>query len=159
MRNAFLFVAALASAACTQSPTVPKIEEQVIGLSIGVSDSVLVAGKLDTIRVTVTNTLDQLVRISFPTTCQVKVYIRNSSGNVVLPSGGDYQCAGIISQLTIAAKGTTVLPFVWSGGQSFLPPDPTQKLPFGVYYVTASLDTDGLSLIAFPVRIRYAQTR
>jgi hypothetical protein len=159
MRNVFLLVAALASAACTQSPTVPKVEEQVIGLTIGVSDSVLVAGKLDTIRVTVTNTLDQVVRISFPTQCQVKVYIRNVSSNVVLPPGGSYQCAGVSSQLTIAAKGTVVFPFVWSGGQSFLPPDPSQKLPFGVYFVSASLDTDGLSLIAFPQRIRFAQTR
>ena len=145
-------------AVCTQSPVVSKVEVPAIELAIKVSDSVLVSGKTDTIRVTVKNTLPQIARIIFPTQCQVKVYVRNSASTVVIPASGDYQCSTVTSQMTVPANGSLVLPYVWSGTQSFLP-EVSAALPYGVYFVSASLETVGLLSIAFPVRIRFAQTR
>ena len=70
----------VAAIACQQSPVVPVIETPPVELRIKVSDSVLVFGKIDTISVVINNTLPSIVRLSFATQCQDKLFIKNQIG-------------------------------------------------------------------------------
>ncbi len=163
MRKRALWVAGLAVAAClgacSQSPEVPAIEAPPVELRVRVSDSVLVFGKIDTIRVIIKNTLTIAIRLPFATQCQDRVYIRNSANTIVLPAGGTYSCAPVTSQLSIAAGDSVVRLYQWTGGQNLLPPDPATKLPAGRYLVSATLQATNYSVDAFPVAIRLAASR
>lgn len=154
-----MVVATVAAIACQQSPVVPKFESSPVELKVKVSDSVLVLGQVDTIKVIIKNTLTFVVRLSFPTQCQDKLTIRNLVGAVVLQPPGSAQCAGVISQLTIPASDSIVRTYYWTGGQSLFPPDPATKLPVGQYFVSASLQATNYSVDAFPVGIRLATSR
>ena len=159
----FLRVAVLvtwvAGVACQQTPVVPVIEAPPVELKIKVSDSVLVFGKTDTIKVIVKNTLNAIVRLSFATQCQDKLFIKNLTGVVVLPATGNYQCAPVISQLSIPANDSIVRTYYWTGGQTLFPPDPTAKLPAGRYFVSAILQATNYSVNAFAVGIRLGTSR
>ncbi|MFN8570484.1 MAG: BsuPI-related putative proteinase inhibitor [Gemmatimonadaceae bacterium] len=163
MRKLALLVTGLAAigsiGACSQSPDVPAISAPPVELRVRVSDSVLVFGKIDTIRVIIKNTLTIAIRLPFSTQCQDRVFIRNSANNVVLPASGSYVCAPVTSQLNIAAGDSVVRLYEWTGGQTFLPPDPSAKLPTGRYLVSATLQATDYSVDAFPVAIRLATSR
>ena len=152
-------VAGVAAVACTQSPVVPIIEAAPVELNIKVSDSVLVFGKVDTIRVIIKNTLAVVAHLSFDTQCQDRVFIRNLAGKIVLPATGTYVCGPVVSQLTVPAMDSVVRTYFWTGGQSFLPPDPAAKLSAGRYFVSASVEATNYSVSAFPVAIRLTATR
>jgi hypothetical protein len=154
-----ILVAGAAGVACQQSPVVPIIATPPIELNIRVSDSVLVFGMVDTIRVVIKNTLTDLARISFATQCQDRVFISSEAGNVVLPATGKYVCAPVASQLSVPANDSVVRTYLWTGGQNFLPPDPDNKLPSGRYFVSADLQGINYSVTAFPVAIRLTTTR
>ncbi len=151
--------AAVAGVACQQSPVVPIFEAPPVELKIKVSDSILVFGKVDTIRVIIKNTLTVVARLAFSTQCQDMVFIKNLSGRVVLPASGSHVCAPVASQLTVPAGDSVVRTYYWTGGQSLFPPDPAAKLPAGRYFVSASLQAINYSVSAFPVGIRLTATR
>lgn len=154
-----VLLTALASLACQQDSTIPKLDTPVIGLKVTVTDSVLVLGAVDTIRVVITNTLTSAVRLTFATQCQDRVYIRNAAGTVVLPPSGVYDCARVNSLLTIPAKDSVTRTYLWTGGATFLPPDPQAKLPPGRYQVSAIVAGTNYSVTAFPVTVRLTATR
>lgn len=151
-------VAGVAAIACTQSPVVPIIEAPPVELNIKVSDSVLVFGKVDTIRVIIKNTLAVVARLSFSTQCQERVFIRNPSSKILLPATGTHVCGPVVSQLNLPAKDSVVRTYFWTGGQNFLPPDPVAKLPAGRYFVSATVQATNYSVSAFPVVIRLTAT-
>lgn len=152
-------VASAAGVACQQNPVVPIIETPPIELNIKVSNSVLVFGETDTIRVVIKNTLAVVARITFATQCQDRLFIRNLAGTVVLPATGNYVCAPVASQLSVPANDSIVRTYFWTGGQSLFPPDPAAKLPAGQYFVYALLQGTNYSVDAFPVGIRLADSR
>jgi hypothetical protein len=152
-------VVSVGGVACTQTPVVPIIEAPPVELNIKVSDSVLVFGKVDTIRVIIKNTLTVVARLAFSTQCQDRVFIRNLSGTVVLPTTGNYVCAPVVSQLNIPAKDSIIRTYFWTGGPGFFPPDPSAKFPAGRYFVSATLQATNYSVDAYPVGIRLTATR
>lgn len=142
-----------AALACVQEPSIPKIGDQPIELKVSASLLQVRRGDVDTIRVTATNHLTSQVRLVFPTTCQIRVYIRDVRGRVMVPENGEHACVPVNSQITFPASGTVVREFVWRGGSQFVPPGSTATLPAGVYYVTAEMAADIYGTIAFAVRI------
>ncbi|MBV6520073.1 MAG: hypothetical protein MNPFHGCM_00178 [Gemmatimonadaceae bacterium] len=163
MRTRFTTAATLvtltSAVACQQSPVVPVIAAPPIELRIRVSDSVLVAGEVDTLKVIVKNTLDFAVRLSFATQCQERLFIRDTRGVVVLPAAGTHSCTRLASLMTLPARDSIVRTYLWTGGQSLYPPDPAAKLAPGRYFVSASLEATNYSVSAFPVAIRLVTSR
>jgi hypothetical protein len=146
-------VAALLSA-CQEDPTVPKIGIPLVELSLSAAKQQIRVGEPDTIRVVARNTLtDAGVRLTFGSTCQILVFVRDSRGRVVVPDGGEHSCLPVPSQLTIPANQSVTQTFVWTGGTAFTPPEPPTALPPGVYFVTASIRASGYSTDAPAVRV------
>lgn len=146
--------AVLATVACVEEPTIPKLGDPAIEVSVTPSTFVLNPGEIDTISVTITNNVAEQIRLIFPTTCPVHPYIRDADGRVQVPAGGVHNdCPPIQSQLLIPAGGTVTREFYWTGGVQFdaLPASP--RLPAGRYYVSANLDADGFSTVGFAVLI------
>ncbi len=127
--------------------------EQVIPATIEASDHDLAPGETTTLTVTLTNTLDELVRLNFPTQCQALVFIRNAAGRVMTPENGTYECASVPSSFTIDVGKTKTFNEQWGGGIEFGPPGSSTRVPPGSYYASAELRADGYLAIAFPILI------
>ena len=155
-----LFLCSAGIQGCVQDPTVPKVEtEPPVALTVSVSDSVYVlGGGPDTITVTLVNTLNQTIELDFPTLCQIQLFIRDASNDIVLPKGGSYICGPVPTTLTMAANTSQNDKFVWTGGQGFTAPDADTKVPVGTYFVWAEIRASNYSTVAFPVKIRVAAT-
>jgi hypothetical protein len=152
-RRASRLLLALGALGCTQDPSVPKFGNLPVTISFQLSTLSLKAGDPDTIRVTVTNNLDQNVRLTFGSQCQVFVTVRNSAGDIVTPRDGRPECLPIASALTLVARGTREYLTIWTGGYKFLPPDTQEKVPPGAYFVTAELIASDYSVIAPPFKV------
>ncbi len=134
--------------ACVEELEVPTIGLDEVSLELSLSTQTLKLGAVDTIRVRVVNNLDIPVRLTFPTTCQVVVTVRNRAGNVVTPRDGRPQCLPVQSQLTLPIGGSQVFTTLWSGGFDFAPPDTPDKVPPGTYFVYAEMVARGYSTLA-----------
>jgi hypothetical protein len=143
----------LAGIACIEDPTIPKLGEQVVQVSLSTSTSLLRTGEIDTLTVTVTNTLAEPVQLDFPTLCTVRVFIRDAVGKVQVPAGGVHDCPPIQAVLQIPAGGQVTLEFYWAGGAVLDGSDPASRLPAGNYYASVHLDAEGYSTVGFPVLI------
>lgn len=139
---------ALSAAGCIQDPSVPKLGDDPVTLTLQLSTLSLQPGTPDTIIATVTNTLDQGVRLDFSGLCQVFVDVRNQAGDIVTPRGGRPECLPVPSVLLLAAGGTQQFMVVWTGGFKFSPPDTPEKVPAGAYFVSAQLIANGYSTFA-----------
>jgi len=136
---------------------VPRIGDLPVTISLRLSTLTLKAGDPDTIRVTVTNTLDQSVRLTFTGQCQVFVTVRDSDGDVVTPRDGRPECLPVPTALTLVAGGTQDYVYIWTGGYKFDPPDTPEKVPVGAYYVSADLVASGYSVVAPPFKVDIVQ--
>lgn len=147
-------LAAFAVVACVEEPSIPKLGDQGIEVTVTPSAFLLHAGEIDTITVTITNHVAEQVSLVFPSTCPVRPYIRDADGRIQVPEGGVHSnCPPIQSQLLIPAGGAVTREFYWTGGTQFdaLPASP--RLPAGRYYVSANLDAEGFSTLGFAVLI------
>ena len=138
----------LAVLGCVQDPTVPKIGEDPVAITLTVSTQTLKLGAADTIKVVVKNAFGSAVRLTFPSSCQVFVTIRSLAGDIVTPRDGRPQCTPVSSQLTLPLNGTQTFTTVWTGGFDFKPPDTNAKVPPGTYFVSAQLIANGYSTLA-----------
>jgi hypothetical protein len=143
----------LVLAACVEEAPIEPFPEQIIPATIVATDHDLAAGETTTLTVTLTNTLDQAVRLSFPTSCQALVFIRNSAGRVMTPENGTYECAAVPSSFTIDTGKTKTFDQQWGGGIEFGPPGTSARVPPGSYYASAELRANGYHAIAFPILI------
>jgi hypothetical protein len=143
----------LVLAACVEEAPIQPYPEQLIPATIEATDRDLAPGETTTITVTLTNTLDQVVRLNFPTQCQALVFIRNSAGRVMTPENGTYECAAVPSSFTIEVGKTKTFDQQWGGGIEFGPPGSSTRVPPGSYYASAELRADGYLAIAFPILI------
>ena len=141
-------VIAFCLAGCTQDPSIPKVGNDPVTLTLRLSTLSLQLGKPDTIRVIVTNTLDQGVRLDFPGLCQVFVTVRNAAGDIVTPRDGRPECLPVPTVLLLVAKGTREYSAIWTGGFKFAPPDTPERVPAGPYFVSAQLIANGYSTFA-----------
>jgi len=143
----------LACAACVEEATLEPFPEQVIPAAITASDTDLDPGENTTLTVTLTNTLDQQVRLDFPTQCQALIFIRNAAGRVFTPQNGVYQCATVPSTFSIDVGKTKTFENQWGGGIAFGPAGTSQRVPPGSYYAYAELRANNYHAIAFPILI------
>jgi len=143
----------LACAGCVEKATVSPFPEQIIPALITATDRDLDPGETTTITVTLTNTLDQEVQLTFPTSCQALVFIRNSVGRVVTPENGTWECAAVPSSLVLDAGETATYNLQWGGGIEFGPAGTSTRVPAGSYLASAELRADGYHAIAFPITI------
>ena len=143
----------LACAACVEEAPVQQFPEQVIPATISATDRDLEAGENTTITVTLTNTLDQQVQLTFPTSCQALVFIRNASGRVMTPENGTYECASVPSQFSLPPGASKKFDVTWGGGIEFGAAGTSTRLAAGSYYASAELRADGYIAIAFPILI------
>jgi len=139
--------------ACVEEAPLNPVPEQVIPTTITATDRDLQPGESTTLTVTITNTLEEDVELSFPTSCQALIFIRNAEGRVMTPSNGTYLCADVPSLLTLAAGATKSYNMTWGGGVEFGPAGTSTRLPAGSYYASAELRADNYIAIAFPITI------
>jgi len=146
-------VVTTALGACVEAPTIPALRDQAVEVTVTASSFVLRAGEIDTITVTITNHLAEQVRLVFPTTCSVRLAIRDADSRLRVPAGGVYDCPAIQSQLLIPAGGAVTEAFYWAGGTQFDAVLPSPRLPAGRYYASARLDAQGYSTVGFAILI------
>jgi hypothetical protein len=143
----------LACVACVEEAALEPFPEQIIPAAITASDNDLDPGESATLTVTLTNTLDQLVRLDFPTQCQALIFIRNASGRVMTPENGTYECATVPSTFSIEVGKTKTFQNQWGGGIQFGPAGTSMRVPPGTYYASAELRASNYHAIAFPITI------
>jgi hypothetical protein len=143
----------IVASSCVEEAPVTPYPEQIIPATITASDRDLQPGETSTLTVTLTNTLEEEVELSFPTSCQALVFIRNATGRVLAPENGNYQCAGVPSLLSLPAGATKTYNLQWGGGIAFGPAGTSTRVPPGTYYASAELRADNYYAIAFPITI------
>lgn len=156
MKMNFRFVTApfaLALTACVQEPTIPKVGDQPITLTMVLPSTTFRVGRPDTIHAVVTNLLNQQAEIRFNTNCQIVVSIRNAAGTLVVPSDGRSSCAPLLTSLVLPPESSVTQTFIWAGTTNFSPPGSPTALPPGSYFVSATLDGTNYSTFAPAIRI------
>lgn len=143
----------LACAACVEEASIEPFPEQIIPAEITASDTDLEPGESTILTVTLTNTLDQPVRLEFPTQCQALIFIRNASGRVMTPQNGTYECASVPSTFSIDVGKSKTFVNQWGGGVEFGPAGTSLRVPPGSYYAYAELRASNYHAIAFPILI------
>lgn len=138
---------------CSQDPTIPKIEEEPVTLSLALSTTTFRQGKPDTISVTATSKLTYTATIQFATDCQLLVTIRNQAGAAVVPPNGKHTCVPLATNLVIPAEGSVTRRFVWTGSDTFVPPGSATMLPPGTYFVSAYISALNYSTVAAAVKV------
>jgi hypothetical protein len=153
MNRAATVLLLLACTGCVEEATVTPFPEQIIPALITATDRDLLPGENSTLTVTLTNTLEEEVRLTFPTSCQALVFIRNSAGRVTTPENGTYECAAVPSSLTIQVGKSATFNFQWGGGIEFGPAGTSTRVPPGSYFASAELRAEGYHAIAFPITL------
>lgn len=153
MRRAGILIVLLCTTACVEEAPISPYPEQIIPATIRASDRDLQPGETSTLTVSLTNTLDEEVQLTFPTSCQALVFIRNASGRVITPENGTYECAAVPSLLTMPAGFTKTYTLQWGAGIEFGPAGTSSRVPPGTYYASAELRADNYYAIAFPITI------
>jgi len=143
---------AMLLAGCVQEASIPTVPEQKLTMELSASLTQFGPGESTTLTVSLTNSLEQMVRLSFPTSCQVFLYIRNSTNQVVAGSS-QTECATVPSLITLQVGQTRTFTFTWSGESALGPPGSATPLPAGSYYASAEMLADGYTGIAFPLLI------
>jgi hypothetical protein len=143
----------LACTACVEEAPPNPVPEQIIPAQITATDRDLQPGENTTLTVTITNTLEEDVQLTFPTSCQALIFIRNSEGRVFTPENGTYKCAAVPSQVTIAVGASKTYNVTWGGGIEFGPAGTSPRVPPGSYFASAELRADNYLAIAFPITI------
>jgi hypothetical protein len=142
-----------ATIACVEEAPITPFPQQIIPTTITATDRDLESGETTTLTISITNTLDEEVRLTFPTSCQAIVFIRNSEGRVTTPASGNHLCAAVPSSLTLAVGQTKTFDVVWGGGIEFGPAGTSERVPPGSYLASGELRADGYHAIAFPITI------
>jgi hypothetical protein len=151
--NRLTVVLLLLCAACVEDAPVSPVPEQIIPTQIVATDRDLQPGETTTITVSITNTLDEEVQLSFPTSCQALVFIRTTAGRLATPEDGRFECAAVPTLLTLAPGATKSYNVTWGGGTQFGPAGSSPRVPAGSYFASAELRADNYLAIAFPITI------
>jgi hypothetical protein len=148
-----LAMVVLTAVACVEEATLQPVPEQLLPTFMSASDRDLEPGESTTLTIRMGNPLEDVVQLTFPTSCQALVFIRNSSGRVMTPENGTYECASVPSILTIQPGDSATFSMVWGGGIEFGEPGTSPRVPPGDYYASAEFRADGYIAIAFPILI------
>jgi Intracellular proteinase inhibitor len=153
MRNRVALMLALAMAACVEEAAIAPVPQQILNTYITATDRDLDPGENTTLTIRIQNPLEEIVRLTFPTTCQALVFIRNASGRIMTPENGTYECAEVRSLLTIQPGDTASFNVIWGGGIEFGPYGTSTRVPPGDYYASAEFRSDERFAVAFPILI------
>ena len=153
MKRSLIALLLPAVAACVEEATITPFPQQVIPTTITTSDTDLQPGETATLTISITNTLEEQVQMTFPTSCQAVVFIRNDNGRVTTPPNGQYLCAAVPSSLILAPGETKTFTREWGGGVDFGAAGTSERVPAGSYYASGELRSDGYLAIAFPILI------
>lgn len=140
-------------AGCVEKADIPTVPEQILPFTISLSSSTITRGQSTTISVTLTNNQDFDVQMSFPTSCQARLFIRDVQGAYVTPPNGNHNCAAVQTFLALAPGESRTFAYQWSGESQYGPPGSGTQLPAGTYYASADLLSDQYTGVAFPVAI------
>ncbi len=153
MKRSLIALLLPAVAACVEEAPITPFPRQVIPTTITTSDSDLQPGETATLTISVTNTLEEQVQLTFPTSCQAIVLIRNDRGRVTTPPNGQQSCAAVPSSFTLAPGETKSFTRDWGGGVDFGAAGTSERVPAGTYYASGELRSEGYLAIAFPITI------
>jgi hypothetical protein len=150
-RVAVLMLAVL-SMGCVEKASIPTVPEQILSMQLSALPRDLPRGQTMTLTVSLTNVLEEAVQLVFPTTCQVKLYIRDGANRLASPKS-DYSCATVPSQIELQPAEITTFTFTWSGESELGGPGSGTPLEAGSYYASAEMLADGYTGFAFPISI------
>ena len=139
--------------ACVEEAPVAPFPVQDLVATITASDRDLQVGETATLTVSLTNPFDETVQLTFPTSCQAVVFIRDSRGRVTTPASKQYVCDALSSVLILAAGETKTFTTLWGGGVEFGAAGSSERVPPGSYYASGELRADQTHAIAFPITI------
>ncbi|MEO7965980.1 MAG: hypothetical protein ABIT38_18875 [Gemmatimonadaceae bacterium] len=158
MSKGLILTALLLSAGgCKQEPTIPKLADEPVKLSISASTRSFKIGTPDTLRVTITNSLEVDAALVYDNNCLLELFVRDSKGAVVIPAGGKSKCLPINSTLDIPAGGSVVRTFIWNGGTALLPTVTTDHVPAGSYFVSARINALNYSTVLPALKIEVTE--
>jgi hypothetical protein len=145
------FAAAVTVLACSES-TAPKsstvIGENLVRLTVTSSAGEVLRGTPVTFHVRLVNEGSAPVTLHFRDSCQINPYIQDESGKTVLPDGGRWGCATVVTNLTLTPGTDVVREFVWTGSTEFRSEMPLRPLPMGAYYFSAEVPAEEITLRA-----------
>jgi hypothetical protein len=119
------------------------------------STSAIHLGEQVTFTATVTNHAAHSVSLTV-NGCRLEFFVADSSGNVVVPAGGQYFCAENIGGWTFASGQTQDFQYTWTGTTtSMTNPKVIDSMPPGAYVLYATLPAaEGtLTTARIPVRL------
>jgi hypothetical protein len=148
MIRALASLALLALAACQgvmeAEPRLDESRQEGISLTLSASPARISPG--DTARLTarLTNHTPLPARLDFSSGCQILFYVENAAGKVVVPGGGGWGCAAVLTSLELAPGETKTRVHAWTGQTSHYEPGTTKvtfrPLPAGSYRAYATLN-------------------
>jgi hypothetical protein len=139
----------------TTSPSDTMIGANLVRLSVSSSASEVARGTPVTLQVKLSNEGTSPVTLHFNDSCQINPYIRNSTGQTVLPDGGSRACLGVLTDLTVSPGSDVFREFVWTGSTAFQSEMPLRTLPPGHYFFTAEVPaSEGMLRATVPVTIK-----
>ncbi len=109
-------------------------------LQTSVSSPSIEQGQIDTITVTLRNTTSSSVSLTFSSGCQIRVFVTDAFGRIVVPPGGSWACTQAITGRTLAPNEAQSVQFEWDGGVDFSPYTLEGRLPRGLYRVFSTID-------------------
>jgi hypothetical protein len=110
-----------------------------VRLTVSASSSAVMRGTPVNLYVTLVNEGTQAVTLHFGDSCQIKPYIRNAAGEIVLPGGGAWGCLTVLTSLTLAPLESISRDYVWTGSTDFASELPLRLLPAGRYLFSAEV--------------------
>ena len=110
-----------------------------VRLTVSASSSEVVRGSPVALRVTLVNEGTQAITLHFGDSCQIKPYIRNAAGEIVLPGGGAWGCLTVLTSVTLAPLENISRDYVWTGSTDFASEMPLRPLPPGRYLFSAEV--------------------
>ncbi len=97
-------------------------------LTVSASASEVTRGSPVNLHITLVNEGTQAVTLHFGDSCQINPYVRNATGEIVLPGGGAWACLTVLTSLTLAPQGSVSRDYVWRGSTDFASEMPRQRL-------------------------------
>ena len=122
------------------------IGENLVRLTVSSSAGEVVRGAPVTFHVTLTNEGSAPLTLHFTDSCQINPYIQDESGKTVLPYGGTWGCATVLTNLTLDPGAGIDRDYVWTGSTAFRSEMPLRPLPPGKYFFSAEVPANETTL-------------
>jgi hypothetical protein len=137
--------------ACRAS-TAPKsstvVGANLVRLTVTPSATEVARGVPMTFHVSLVNEGGSPLTLHFSDSCQINPYIQNEAGQTVLPVGGGWGCATVLTDLTLMPGKGVVRDYVWTGSTEFRSELPLRPLPSGKYFFSAEVPSSEITLRA-----------